>query len=160
MAGAPISSFQVKNWGQHSDLLAGRNIQLYGKQYNASFDFAGKANLQDLVRFTITFGSSGIVPGRNGRADCQTMLAYVPQTIGSGVMQAAPSINVPCSGICLLSYTSVDYKHSYPVLDDWVRQTFTGQTATCRECGEVTGFGHCICSNCYLKSNWDWTNYL
>src|SRR5258706_15563014 len=57
LAGRGTTSFQVFKWNKHADLLQGRDIQLQsGEIYNASFDYNGHANLDDLVRFTITYG--------------------------------------------------------------------------------------------------------
>jgi len=56
LAGRGTSSFQQKKWKEHTELLYGGTVSLFGKEYNASFDYKGIANLDDMVRFAITFG--------------------------------------------------------------------------------------------------------
>ena len=56
LAGMGTSSFQSRKDQQHRDLLFGRSVNLYNKQFNASFDYYGNAELPDVVRFAISYG--------------------------------------------------------------------------------------------------------
>ena len=63
LAGKQTNAFQITKWDEHTDLIQGRGIQLYGKDYNASFDFNGMARIEDL-----SFGDSVQLPSRSGRS--------------------------------------------------------------------------------------------
>ncbi len=159
LAGMGSSSFQVTKDQQHRDLLSGRNVSLYKKQFNASFDYYGDAELPDLVRFAISYGDRTTVKSSHGNHPTQLIVSYIPSIIGSGTSIYAPG-NLPCSGICLMSPASANFSHSFPVLDDYVRSMSSGLIGTCRECGATNGFAQPFCSACYLKKSFDWKNWL
>ena len=159
IAGRGTSQFQRINWGQHSDILAGRGIQLYNKSMNASFDFRGHAVLDDLVRFTLTFGDRASLLTRGGRAN-PIMVSFIPEPIGAGtVLYQAGTI--ACSGICIISPQSVQYSHSFPVLGLWVEQKFSQLPGLgCRICSSPTAFAQPVCARCYATIGGDWMRLL
>ena len=160
LAGRGTTSFQMRKWNKHTDLLQGRDIQIQpGEIYNASFDYNGQANLDDLVRFTITFGDRTSLPSSRGNYLNPIIVAYTPEQIGAGTAIHFPG-TVPCSGICLISPQSENYAHSFPVIDDWVQKTFAGTTSHCRVCNAITFFGQSICANCYGKYDRGWKTFL
>jgi hypothetical protein len=160
LAGRGTTSFQVFKWNKHADLLQGRDIQLQsGEIYNASFDYNGQANLDDLVRFTITYGDRTTLPSARGSYQNPIILAYIPERIGAGTAIHFPG-TVPCSGICLISPQSENYSHSFPVIDEWVQTTFAGTTSNCRICSSATSFGQPICAACYIKHGGGWRSFL
>lgn len=160
LAGRGTSTFQAKKWQKHSDIYFGRGIQLQpGEIYNASFDYNGVANLDDIVRFTITFGEKMFLPNLGNRIQTSGIISYIPEIIGSGTAIHFPGM-VPCSGICLVSPASKDYSHSFPIIDEWVQRYFSGVTSVCKRCGTSTDFGQPICSKCYQETGFDWRQYI
>lgn len=159
LTGKGTSSFQKKKDSQHRDLLYGRNVDLYKKQFNASFDFYGEAELPDLVRFSISYGDRTIVPSTHGSHPTELIVSYIPSVIGSGASIYGPGL-LPCSGICLMSPASTGYAHSFPFLDDYVRSKFSGLSSTCRSCGDPTGFAQPFCTKCYQTKSLDWKSWL
>ena len=159
LAGKQTNSFQSTKWNEHTDLIQARGIQLYGKDYNASFDFNGMAKIEDLVRFTLSFGDSVQLSSRSGRYQNLHIFSYVPEIVGSGtsVFQVG---DVPCSGVSLVSADSAEHGHTYPFIDDWIRTKFADESSNCRFCGKQTSFAQPVCSDCYRSMNWDWTTYL
>jgi hypothetical protein len=157
LAGQGTSSFQKKNWNQHADILYGRNVGLYGKRFNTSFDHNGQAALDDLVRFTITYGDRVNVPTRNNQTPA--IVAYIPDIIGSGTSIHNPGL-VPCSGIVLMSPHSTDYAHAYPMLDQWLQTAFPNVVSHCRVCGAATTVGQPVCAACYVDLGLDWQTLL
>ena len=120
--GKGTSSFQVKNNFEHRDLIRGREIKLYNRwECNASFDFYGDAMLTDLVRFTVSYGHRATVPSDRGNKQTNVIVSYIPQIIGSGAYADNMACLLPCSGLLLSSPASVNYSHSFPLLDDYVR---------------------------------------
>lgn len=159
LAGQGTSSFQQKNWKEHTDLLYGGTVGLYGKKYNASFNYKGVANLEDMVRFTITYGDTATIKDSRGIHDTQVILAYFPEVLGSGSAIYYHQM-VPCSGLMVMSPSSLDHSHVFPVIDDWVQGTFPGRQSSCRLCGRPTDFGQPICADCYASGNNQWTELL
>jgi hypothetical protein len=149
---------QRQKWGEHSDLLIGRNIQIYNKQFNCSFDYNGDAKFEDLMRFTITYGDRVTVPSARGNHQNPAIICYIPEVIGSGT-GLFMSGDVPSSGTCLISPHSYQWSHAFPVLDQWVSTQFLGQTSNCRFCGRVTSVGQPVCSDCY-RSTGSWLNLI
>jgi len=161
LAGVGASKFQVKKDPQHRDILYGRSIQLYGKPYNASFDYYGDVTLVDLVRFGLTYGERQIIPSLHGNNPTEVIVSYIPDVIGSGISKLVANINYPCSGICLMSPSSTGgYDHSFPFLDGWVTNRFSGQISTCRFCSRNTPFGIGICDVCFAKNGNQWKNFI
>lgn len=158
LAGRGTSSFQTGKYLQHGDILQGRNIGLYGKQFNASFDYNGSASLDDLVRFALSFGDRATVQPRNRPYITDYVVAYVPEIIGSGtsVINTGP---IPCSGVALISPASVDYSHSFPVIDTFVQSTFANHKGSCKSCGATVSFGFPFCGTCYLLYG-DWRKLI
>ncbi len=160
LTGKGTTSFQQIKWDKHSDLLQGRNIQLYdGGTYNASFDYNGYTQLEDIVRFTITYGDRVAIPSPRGGHQNPVILSYIPEQLGAGTAIHFPG-TVPCSGICLVSPQSDVYAHSFPVIDEWVQVTFSNDSSYCRICNSPTAFGQPICEKCYVERGSDWKNFL
>ncbi|MCY3016296.1 MAG: hypothetical protein NT171_16610 [Planctomycetota bacterium] len=159
LTGMGTSSFQSRKDQQHRDLLFGRSVNLYGKQFNASFDFYGNAELPDVIRFAISYGDRTTVMSTHGNHPTLLIVSYIPAVIGSGNSIYSPG-NLPCSGICLMSSASMNYSHSFPVLDDYVRSMFNGLSGACHACGVTTGFAQPFCSTCYQRQSFDWKKWL
>jgi hypothetical protein len=160
LAGRGTTSFQYLKWKKHSDLLQGQNIQLAkGETYNTSFNFKGYAQLDDIVRFTVTFGDRTTLPSSRGAHQNPVIISYIPEQLGAGTAIYLPG-TIPCSGICLISPQSDIYAHSFPVIDDWVQATFPGETSYCRICNAPTAFGQPICAECYAERDSDWHNFV
>ena len=115
LVGQGTSDFQRRKWDQHTDILQGRDVHLYDKDFNASFDYNGHVLMTDLVRFTISYGDRAELPSPRGNHYNPVILAYIPEIIGSGTAIHYTG-TVPCSGVCLISPQSVDYSHSFPVI--------------------------------------------
>jgi hypothetical protein len=159
LAGLNMSADQRDKWREHTDLLSGSAVALYNKEFNASFNYNGVANLPDIVQFTITFGDRATTLDRRGRHSNQVILAYLPEIIGSGSAIHYPSL-VPCSGVMLISPGSQNYAHSYPIIDEWVQRKFPTQKSFCRMCARETGFGVPICNECYEQYDMDWRKLM
>lgn len=159
LVGQGISPFQQKKWKEHTELLYRGSVGLYGKKYNASFNYRGVADLEDMVRFTITFGDTGIIKDSRGIHDNEVILSYFPEVLGTGTAICYHQ-GVPCSGVMVISPASFDYAHACPVIDDWVREKFPNQQSQCRLCGKRTDFGQPICADCYSKGNDNWKEFL
>ncbi len=161
LEGKNLSDFQKQKKEKHDDLLFGRKIQLQGSDYNASFDSYGDANLTDLLRFTLSYGHPAKLPSKGGRHQNDIVLAFIPEIVGSGISIYDLGYDpVPCSGIAVISPASQEYGHGFPVLDDWVHQTFKNEKGHCVSCGESTSFGHSLCQKCYLEKGSDWRKFL
>lgn len=158
LAGRGTSAFQARKYTQHTDILFGRNIELYGKQYNASFDYNGSASLDDLVRFTLSYGDRATIQPANRPFSTEYIVAYVPEVIGSGtsIIDAGPT---PCSGVALISPASEEFSHSFPVIDTFVESTFGNRSGSCKSCGTPVGFGFPFCQACYFNIG-DWHTLL
>jgi hypothetical protein len=159
LAGRGTSDFQKQKWLEHTDILQGRNIGPYGKELNASFDFRGHAKLDDLVRFTITFGDTRVITSPRGSHATKMAVAYFPEVIGSGTSLHFPG-RVACSGLALMSPQSLDYAHSFPILDLWVQKEFGHLSSNCRLCGRPTPFGQPLCEKCHSERGMDWESML
>jgi len=160
LAGCGTTSFQVLKWNKHSDLLQGRNIQLAkGEIYNASFNYSGFAQLEDIVRFTVTFGDRTTLPSPHGGYQNPVIISYIPEQLGAGTAIHFPG-TVPCSGICLVSPQSDSYAHSFPVIDEWVQATYSTNVSFCRFCKTPTAFGQPICADCYAERGSDWKIFI
>jgi hypothetical protein len=159
--GKKLSDFQKNKRKKHTDLLSGRKIQLHGSTYNASFDNYGDASLEDLVRFTISYGHLAKLPSKGGRGENELVVAFIPETIGSGVsIYDTTYAPVPCSGVGIISPASETYGHGFPILDDWLHLTFKTEKGDCVSCGTPTAFGHPFCNKCYDANGLDWRNFL
>jgi hypothetical protein len=155
LAGKGTTDFQRIKWNKHTDLLQGRDIQLYGQKFNTSFDYSGSALLADIVRFAITMGDRAMVKAPRGTQQNQAIICYIPDRIGAGTAIYDHG-TVACSGICLISPNSPDWGHSFPVLDDWVQQKFAGYKSSCKLCATETAFGQPICAQCYREIGENW----
>lgn len=149
------SQFQQTKWNKHNELLYGSGISLHGGNWNASFTNNGNAALDELVRFTISYGDSGTI----GPRQHPLRFAYIPEIIGSGTRITTIG-TVACSGVCIVSPGSVNYGHGYPVMDDWVQKNFSGMKSSCRLCSRPTSFGEVICSDCYDSNGADWRKFI
>lgn len=159
LADMGTTRFQRKKWREHSDILQGVDIQLYGKTWNASFDHRGYANLQEIVRFALTYGDGGYVTSAHGDRRTPVIGVYIPEIIGSGTgLYQTGSLS--CSGVCIISPGSTEWAHTYPVLDPWVQQHFGEALSVCRFCGAETAWGQPICGRCYDRYGAPWTEFL
>ena len=159
LAGHGTSSFQQIKWKEHTDLLYGDSVSLYGKTYNASFNYKGVADLEDMVRFTITYGDSATIKDARGIHDTPIILSYFPEVMGSGSAIHYHQM-VGCSGLMVMSPSSFNYAHAFPVIDDWVQATFHDWKSKCKLCGRDTDFGQPICADCYASGHNKWTDLL
>src|SRR4051812_47932579 len=135
LAGRGTTDYQVRKWNEHTDILQGRDIQLYGRgSYNASFDYNGYAKIDDAVRYAITYGDRAYIqqPGRPHKT--LYIAAYLHEQIGAGTAIHFPG-TVPCTGIVLVSANSGGWGHSHPFIEEWANRTFAGQISHCRTCG-------------------------
>jgi hypothetical protein len=146
-------------WKEHTDLLYSGSVPLYGKQYNASFNYNGVADLEDMIRFTLTFGDTATIKDSRGINDTKVILAYFPEIFGSGSATHYHQL-VACSGLMVMSPSSFNYSHAFSVIDEWIQNTFPGWQSTCRLCNEPTDFGQPICAKCYSSGNNKWTDLL
>jgi hypothetical protein len=160
LLGSGTSAFQTKNSREHRDLLYGQNVQLYrGREYNCSFDHYGEANLPDLVQYTLSYGHRTTVPSNHGNVPTVMIAAYIPDIIGSGVSKYNTAGPLPASGVMLVSPASLNYAHSFPVLDDYMQHKFATAPGGCSLCKKPTGFGHGICADCYAKRSGSWLDF-
>lgn len=161
LTGKKLSDFQKGKKDKHGDLLYGRNISLRGSEFNASFDSYGDANLEDIVRFAMSYGHRILLPGKAGRASCPLVVGFIPNVVGSGISVYDKGYEpVACSGVAVVSPQSEIYGHPIPALDAWVDKMFAGKTGYCGSCGDSTPFGHPICAKCYAKNGQDWRHFL
>ena len=159
LTGKLTSHFQKIKWKEHTELLHGSGVSLFGKNWNASFTHNGIANVEELVRFTVSFGEVTSIKSSRGQ-DNKILFSYIPEIVGSGTNIFNPGL-VPCSGVCIVSPDSINYGHPYPVLDEWVKLRFVYQRqSSCRFCGRNTSFGEVICINCYNSHGNDWRKYI
>ncbi len=159
LSGSATSNFANNKWQQHTTLLSGTTVPLFGKTFNASFDYNGLAKLTDLLQFALTYGDRTTIPDSRGINNNLIIVAYTPEVIGSGSAIHYPAL-VPCSGVMVMSPNSQIYAHSFPVIDEWVQNTIPIQTSFCRICASETGFGVPVCNNCYIENDWDWQKLL
>ena len=156
----PTSPQAQNKMADHTQLLTRGSISLGGKpECNASFDYYGITNLNDLVRFTITYGHRTQVSSGPGRTPSNVIASFIPEIIGSGVSRYTTDYQ-PCSGMCLISPASTTWGHPFPMLDQWATAKFAGQTGTCFRCGTPTPFAQPICPKCYGEIGNDWRNCL
>ena len=159
--GATSSSFQTRKWGEHLDLLSGANVDLHGKEWNCSFDISGYGKISDIVEFTLNYGQKLYLPANRGNHVNEVYLAFIPEIIGSGVSTHYATLQTePCSGCCVISPTSLNYGHPFPILYDWVSQQWPTTGATCHFCNRTTHVGLTICWDCYQKNGGNWTTFL
>lgn len=157
LANMGTTSFQMRKTREHTDLLYGTDISFYGKKYNASFNFYGNANLQDIVRYTITYGAQIPIQSRN--TSVKAILAYCPEVLGIGTT-IGQDTQVPCSGVCLVSPQSTDWGHAIPVIDDWVKTRYGSFSSRCIICGLSTSVGVPLCEGCYLSHTSSWREMI
>jgi hypothetical protein len=155
------STFQARKWNQHLDLVSGNSINLYGKDWNCSFDVSGFPKIADIVKFTLNYGQRLLLPSNRGTYVNDVYLTFIPEIIGSGVSTHYATLDSqPCSGCCIISPQSVNYGHPFPILYDWVTQEWPTAKASCCVCGQSTHVGLTICWECYQKRGGDWTTFL
>lgn len=151
------TDFQRRKLDEHTDLLYGREIGFYGKKFNASFDYNGYTNLQNLVRYAITYGVRLSIPNRG--AYSSAILAYCPAILGTGTAMGKDK-QVPCTGVCIVSPQSDQWGHTFPVIDDWVNRNYGMLASTCTICGASTHIGVPICERCYSQSTGGWEEMM
>lgn len=158
----PSISF-IKKYKEHTDLIGGSGINLYGKTMNCSFDHIGVAKLSDLVEFTMNFGHEATVLSLHGGHPTPVRVAYIPQVFGRGAKKSDPYTlisGIPCSGCCVMSPCSIIYGHPFPVITEWVSDKFATSSGNCSVCGVVTSFGMGVCGRCYSSHGYDWQSML
>jgi hypothetical protein len=158
LIGLTGNSFQRARWSDHTTLITGNNVNLGTKDYNASFNYIGVGNIDDLVKFTMLFGHDATLTNGRGIATLYRV-AYLTEIVGSGSSIYFPGL-APCSGVCVISPNSEDYGHTYPILSGWVASRFGHVFGTCRICGCQTPFAIIICSACSSGLNFDWNKML
>jgi hypothetical protein len=159
--GTQTSSFQIRKWSEHLDLVAGRSINLYGKDWSCSFDSVGYSKITDIVEFTLNFGQKLQLPATRGLHINDVYLAFIPEVIGSGISTNYATLDtMPCSGTCIISPQSIDFGHPFPVLYDWVNSTWNHTSNNCKSCGRPTHIGQPFCWDCYNHQGGDWSNFL
>lgn len=161
LSGKKLSDFQKQKREKHTDLLFERDIQLYGSNYNASFDNYDDANFKDLIRFILSYGHHAKLPSGGARKANRIVVAFIPKIVGYGVSSYDTCYDpVPCSGVGIISPASQNYGHGFPVLDDWIQKAFKTERGYCDSCGVPTAFGHPFCHKCYEICRRDWRNFL
>lgn len=158
LAGQGTTDFQRRKWEEHTGILQGRDIELHNKEFNASFDFKGYARIDDLVRFTLTYGDRDELRSRGGYSS-PAWMAYVPEPIGSGTCLYYRG-TVSCSGLCIVSAHSTEYGHAFPMMDQWVADKYGDQPSRCRICGRPTLMAQPVCEDCYVEIEGDWTRLI
>jgi len=159
LSGSATSDYSQKKWNEHTTLLSGSTVPLFGKTFNASFDYNGVAKIPDLIQFGLTYGDRTTMPGSRGGNNNLVIVAYTPEIIGSGSAIHYPNL-VPCSGIVIMSPNSKNHVHSFPAIDEWVQQKFSNLKSFCKNCGVEIGFGVPVCNDCYRKYDSDWQKLL
>ena len=156
----PISPEAKKKMLDHTQLLVRDTVELGGRPaFNASFDYYGHANLDELVRYTVTFGHRTEVSSGPGRQPCSVIAAYIPEVIGSGISRYSEDY-MPCSGVCIISPTSAKWGHPFPMLDQFVDSKMGSESSVCFRCGSTTPVAHPVCINCYGELGNDWKSCL
>ena len=157
--GTSLSTWNQRKWGHHTALLSGSYIPLHGKDWNCSFDIVGYSKIPKIVEYTLNYGQEFTLTHR-GHTN-SVYLTFIPEIIGSGVSKHYATLDShPVSGCCIISPKSVQYGHPFPILHDWVTNTFAGQTSQCRLCSEPTQLGITVCWRCYGQHGNDWTKLL
>jgi hypothetical protein len=113
-----------------------------------------------LIRFTLSYGHRSKLPSRGGRYQNDAVVAFIPAIQGSGVSIYNALGPVPCSGTCIISPASETFGHAFPILDDWLKETFPKEAGRCFFCGTSTPFGHSLCAKCYDHRGGDWRAWL
>ncbi len=156
--GQSFSNFQRNKWNEHTDLIQGyQQVQLYDKNWNCSFDTTGTSKINDIVKFTINYGQKLSLQSNRGNHVNEAYLSFIPEIIGQGTSSQYTTLStVTCSGCCIISPQSINYGHPFPVLIDWVKQTWSSESSQCYKCGKKTHVGLQICGECYQKiGNWE-----
>ncbi|MGH3639636.1 MAG: hypothetical protein ACRDUX_11495 [Mycobacterium sp.] len=129
-----------------------------GGTVNASFDLRGLAKLSDLVRFTLMFGDRATLPSR--RYANPAIFAYIPEPIGAGTVLHQVG-TIACSGICVVSPQSIEFRHAFPVVAEWVDQKYGHDPGGgCRLCSAPTAFAQPVCGRCYNDIGGDWSRLV
>jgi hypothetical protein len=152
------NALQRKSWLQHSDLLRGRDIQFYGKEFSASFDYSGLASLPEMLRFVASFGCDAQMQGRGGHLNT-IRVAYFTGSIGLGTHSSYMTPE-PCAGIGIISPSSSTHGHVSPILKDWVVGRFSNLSSQCIKCGKLTEFGVVLCGECVSSTGFYWRDLL
>lgn len=157
LAGKTLSAHQVKKKLKHNELIYGDTISLYGGEFNASFIHSEESHLDGLVRYAISFGDRATVPSPRGKHQNPVIVAFTPQTVGSGTSTVIYPKQVPCSGVCIISPASKEWGHPFPVMDEWVRSALPDLGKKCPGgCGSDLGFGIPFCGACFAARGGNW----
>lgn len=158
LTGKSTSDFQKKKIKEHTDLLRGTQINLYKKEYNASFDSNAIVQLKDLVRFTLSFGERRFLATRSGHNN-PIILCYIPEVIGQGASLYSTT-STPVSGCCIISPSNDIYAHPFPARNDWINNKFQNEKSTCIRCGIEVPIGEPFCTICLGKHRGNWRDLL
>lgn len=160
-AGLGTSAFQQRKDPEHRDLLFGRDLKLYGKPMNTSFDYYGDANLIQIVDYALTYGAKKSITSLHGNHSTEIIISYIPNVIGSGIIKTQSQQVYSCSGICLMSPESIDgHEHSFAFLEDWIAGRFPGEVQKCSFCPNSVPLGIGICAQCMQKNGNNWLNFV
>lgn len=155
------SPFQTRKWHEHTELVTGNTVGLHGKDWNCSFDSTGYRKISSIVEYTVNYGQTLQLSSNRGNHINDVRLAFIPEIIGSGISTHYATLsNQTCSGCCVISPRSIRFGHTFPVLYDWVSQTWQGSQTNCRRCNKSTHVGLTICWECYQELGSDWTQLL
>jgi hypothetical protein len=123
--------------------------------YNASFDHNGLASVGEVIRYTVAFGHRGTISSGPGRTPSDAIVAYLPETIGSGTSNFQSGLTA-VSGLCIFSPASPTWGHAFPAMDAWIQGHTPLSSFVCARCHGPTSFGHAFCSKCSAEWGLDW----
>jgi len=157
LSGVSTSAFQQDKFWKHTEISRTGSLSIGKHGPIGSFTMLGVSILSDMVRYALTYGSTGKTT--NGRGDATNFCAcYFPEVIGSGILPGH-SLLVPCSGLMIISPQSQDWGHPFPMLDEWQQKNVPYQDGRCQFCNKSIDFGQTICQDCY-HPGFDWRTTL
>ena len=115
--------------------------------FNASFDHVGLASIGEIIQFTVAFGHRDYISSGPGRTLSQANIAYLPETIGSGVSHFQTGLTA-VSGLCIFSPASTVWGHGFPAMDAWIQSLSTTNLFECVNCHRSSPLGHVFCTTC------------
>lgn len=155
------SKHQKEKQEKHTELLHGNQITLgENGEFNASFDSNATVQLEDIIRFTLSFGERRSLPSPRGCYQNPIILCYIPEIIGQGVESRYCTTTIPVSGCCIISPASDIYAHPFPALNKWINNKFPNEKSTCIRCGIEVPIGEPFCTTCFGKHGGHWRDLL